>query len=81
MEIAYDDDVDVLYVTFEDLRVPCSYVETPTGDILRTEKSSGKIVGVTIPFFRQRLEEKGEITLPEIGHVPFNEQTLKLLHA
>ncbi len=81
MKLAYDSDADVLYVTFDATTAPCSYVENRSGDILRINTETGKVVGCTIPFFLDRVQKDGEIQIPEIGLVPFNKQTLDLLHA
>jgi uncharacterized protein YuzE len=78
MTFEYDDDADVLYLTFEDFEGKESYVENETGDVLRLEPGSGKILGVTIPFFLRR-SERGVIDIPEIGVVPFNTLARKLL--
>jgi uncharacterized protein YuzE len=71
MTFSYDDDADVLYVTFEDYKGRATYIENTGGDILRVHPESGKILGVTIPFFLKR-SAHGEINVPEVGMVPFN---------
>jgi uncharacterized protein YuzE len=71
MTFSYDDDADVLYVTFEPYEGRATYVENNNGDILRIHPENGKIVGCTILFFLKRAE-RGDISIPEIGMVPFN---------
>jgi|GEM_PF-4462468 hypothetical protein len=72
MTLSYDKTADVLYVTFE--QVPEKsyvYIENENGDILRLDKKSRKVVGVTLPFFTKRAKA-GKIIVPEVGLVPFN---------
>lgn len=72
MTLSYDKSADVLYITFE--QVPAGsyiYTENENGDILRLDRESGKVVGVTLPFFAKR-SKAGKITVPEVGTVPFN---------
>jgi uncharacterized protein YuzE len=79
--LSYDQDADVLYVTFE--RLPHQeyiYVENENGDILRLDKCMKRVVGCTIPFFSKRSMEQ-KISVPEVGEVPFNERTEELLTA
>ncbi|HEV8416457.1 MAG TPA: hypothetical protein VGQ49_22880 [Bryobacteraceae bacterium] len=81
MTLSYDKLADVLYVTFETLPAGSYiYVENDTGDILRLDRSSKRVVGVTIPAFAQRAA-RGSIVIPEIGSVPFNQLVDDLLHA
>jgi uncharacterized protein YuzE len=72
MTLSYDKSADVLYVTFEKAE-PGTYVytENQNGDILRLDRESGRVVGVTIPFFAKR-SKVGKIVIPEVGAVPFN---------
>lgn len=76
MKLSYDNDADVLYVTFESVTGDVSYVENTHGDVLRLDAATGKIIGCTIPFFLYRIQRDGEIRIPEIGLVPFNKHTL-----
>jgi uncharacterized protein YuzE len=79
MTISYDKRGDVLYITFEPL-APSAYivVENENGDILKIDNQSKRVVGVAIPSFKKRYE-KGNIQVPEIGAVPFNEIAEELL--
>ncbi len=80
MTASYDKDADVLYITFE--RLPAKdyvYVENESGDILRLNKRGGRVVGCTIPFFCKRAAQNN-LTVPEIGPIPFNELAEELLH-
>lgn len=81
MNVSYDRDADVLYVTFEVL--PSSaymFVENESGDLLKIDKSTHRVVGCTIPFFAARTK-RGKIVIPEIGAVPFNDVANELLSA
>ncbi len=79
MKASYDKDADVLYITFEQLPAKqYIYVENENGDILRLNKKSKRVVGCTIPFFSKRATQK-KLSIPEIGHVPFNELAKALL--
>jgi uncharacterized protein YuzE len=81
MTLSYDKLADVLYVTFE-ASPPGSYIytENDAGDVLRLDRSSKKVVGVTIPAFAERAA-RGPVVIPEVGPVPFNEFAEDLLHA
>ena len=81
MTTTYDTDADVLYVTFEKVAGPCTYVDTDNLAVLRIEEASGRIVGCTILYFMERIRRDGNVRIPQIGAVPFNESTLELLHA
>jgi uncharacterized protein YuzE len=72
MTFSYDKGVDVMYVTFE--RLPNQeyiYVENENGDILRLDRTTKRVVGITIPFFSERLKDN-KLEVPEVGLVPFN---------
>lgn len=79
MTLSYDKDADVLYVSFE--RLPGQsylYVENINGDVLRLDKETRLVVGITIPFFARRSEEN-PLSIPEIGPVPFNRRADELV--
>lgn len=79
MTFSYDKDGDVLYVTFEKRpEQSYVYVENENGDVLRLDKETKRVVGVTIPFFSARLK-KGPLSIPEIGPVPFNDFASELV--
>jgi uncharacterized protein YuzE len=78
MTFSYDDDADVLYVTFKE-GARRTYVENDQGDVLLLDPQSGEIVGCTILFFLRRARE-GPINIPEIGVVPFNQIAGDLLN-
>jgi hypothetical protein len=81
MTLSYDRNSDVLYVTFEVLPPRAyAYVENESGDILKIDRTSRRVVGCTIPFFQERAK-RGKIVIPEIGAVPFNEVADQLLSA
>jgi uncharacterized protein YuzE len=78
MTFSYDKPADVMYVTFE--RLPDQsyvYVENESGDILRLDRTTRRVVGVTIPYFSERLKGN-KLEVPEIGAVPFNEMAEEL---
>ncbi len=79
MTFSYDKSADVLYVTFEALP-PEAYifVENESGDVLKVDRVSRRVVGCTIPFFVARAK-RGKIEVPEIGAVPFNKIAENLL--
>ena len=79
MTFSYDAKADVLYVTFEKIQRPALYIENETGDILRIDEQSGKIVGCTVLFFLHRAKD-GPISVPEVGVVPFNQIASSLLN-
>jgi len=73
MTFSYDRLADVMYVTFE--RLPNQayiYVENESGDILRMDRTTQRVVGITIPYFLERLKNN-KLEVPEIGAVPFND--------
>ena len=79
MTASYDKEADVLYITFE--RLPAEdyvYVENESGDVLRLNKKSGRVVGCTIPYFAKRATQH-KLDIPEIGTVPFNDLAKELL--
>jgi uncharacterized protein YuzE len=78
MKFSYDDDADVLYVTFGEYDGKAVYVENANGDILRVKPETDEILGVTIPFFLRRSSET-EIVIPEVGLAPFTTIMAKLL--
>lgn len=71
MTFSYDKEADVLYVTFDHPTESYIYVENESGDVLRLDKETKSVVGVTIPFFAKRAAV-GPIIVPEVGLVPFN---------
>jgi uncharacterized protein YuzE len=79
--MSYDKAADVLYVTFEALP-PTAYlvVENQSGDVLKIDRKTHRVVGCTIPFFAKRAR-RGKIIIPEIGAVPFNDIAEELLSA
>jgi uncharacterized protein YuzE len=76
VRISYDGDADCLYITFSPERA--SYLEI-TGGILRVDEYSKQVLGVTIPFFREKTAEGNGLEIPEIGAVPFTTLTEKTI--
>lgn len=73
MTLSYDKSADVLYVTFEALpRDSYIFVENEQGDVLKLDRINNRVVGCTVPFFVARIK-RGNLVIPEIGAVPFNE--------
>ena len=77
MRVDYDKRADVLYITFRAAVGGSRYVETGQGQILKIEKSSCEVVGVTIPLFSRRIG-KGQIEIPGIGKV-FSSESIEEL--
>lgn len=78
MRLSYDAGVDILYVSFGLPPSRVHYIEKETGDILRVDSETGRIVGVTIQFFLERISGGERIEIPEIGLVPFNAAMIAL---
>lgn len=70
--IDYDQDDDTLYVRFSSDPQKALHTETPRGDVLRISEETGRILGVTILFFMERIERGEEIEIPEVGAVGFS---------
>jgi len=70
MTFSYDEDSDVLYVTFAQPKRGVRYLETEHGDVLRLCQDTGQVVGVTIMYFAFRAKS-GTIDIPEIGELAF----------
>jgi uncharacterized protein YuzE len=68
----YDDDADVLYVTFARPEGRVLYTQTARGDVLRYCDQTGQIVGVTILFFMERSAKGERIEVPEVGIANFS---------
>lgn len=66
MKLTYDNGADVLYVEFEDHGAPdCTYEENEEGIVYRVAPS-GRVVGVTIVGFQEKVERIGAIAMPVI---------------
>jgi uncharacterized protein YuzE len=81
MKFSYDDDADVLYIKFADAPGRVTYIENENGDILRLNKATGEIVGVTIQLFMRRIKGGEAINIPEVGIIPFNSIVDSLLRS
>ena len=79
MNIEYDSDSDVLYLTFDDAECQRAYVENERGDILIIDKINDRVVGCTIPFALYRLQRDGSLLIPEIGPVSLNDKLQQLI--
>lgn len=66
---SYDDLTDVLYLGFGETHEPVAYLETDSGDLLRVERGSGRILGCTIIAFKWRLGRCGKVEVPELASV------------
>jgi uncharacterized protein YuzE len=67
MRITYSEDADILFLSFSAPAGKIVSVENENGDILRVDRSSGKIVGVSIQLFMQRIKSGEKIEVPEIN--------------
>jgi hypothetical protein len=76
---SFDEDDDVLYVTFATPKAGVRYVQTERGDILRFCTETNQIVGVTILFFAERSAKGEKIDIPEVGVVAFSSEMVALL--
>jgi hypothetical protein len=61
MRVKYNEHGDVMYVSIRDTKMPCVYVEEETGIVCRLEATTRSVVGVTIPFFMQRVGRSEQI--------------------
>jgi uncharacterized protein YuzE len=66
MKIDYALHADVLYVVFADTRNRCAYVELDSGVICRVDEITDKVVGITVPDFKRRIENRESILIPEL---------------
>lgn len=72
MTFSYDEESDVLYVTFARPKSGVRYVETERGDVIRFCEETNLIVGVTITYFAYRSAKGETIDIPEVGLVAFS---------
>ena len=72
MTFAYDEDDDILYVTFSKPRGKVRYAENSNGDVIRYSADTNEIVGVTIMYLALRTDRGESIEVPEIGIVAFS---------
>jgi len=56
MRVTYSKDVDILYLSFTPPIGKVATVENKNGDLLRIDKETGKVVGVTIQLFLYRID-------------------------
>jgi uncharacterized protein YuzE len=67
MKINYALHADVLYVVFTDTPNRCAYVELDSGVICRVDEITDKVVGITVPDFKRRVEKRESILIPELN--------------
>jgi len=67
MKLAYDKDSDILYIAFRP-SAPGTFSMLPNadGDLLKIDKMSKDVIGVTILDFSRRAN-KGKLTVPEVA--------------
>ena len=65
MRINYALHADVLYVVFTYTTNPCAYIELDSGVICRVDETTDKVVGITVPDFKRRVENNESIQIPE----------------
>ena len=82
MKFQYDNAADVLYVTLED-RPPqqCRFVENENGDVLKVDRTTDELVGVTVISFMLRIKKGLDVVVPEIGAAPFKKQAKRIMKA
>lgn len=68
MTFAYDQQSDVLYITFDSSKAAASYIEVQEGIVLRVSKKNRKVLGCTIAMFAAR-SESGIVRVPQLGPV------------
>jgi uncharacterized protein YuzE len=66
MKVTYATHADVLYIVLQDVPSNCAYVELESGAICRVDESTDKVVGITIPDFKRRMDKEGSIIIPEL---------------
>ncbi len=72
MTISYDQIADVLYITFAKPNANVIYLEVD-GGILRLDEETNKVIGITIPFFQEKIESGEQMDLPGVGMLAFSE--------
>ena len=77
MTFFHDDSADVMFIVLAEQVGPCLYIES-SGAILRIERATNNLVGVTIPAFLKSLEG-GTLTLPEIATAAMPESFLSTI--
>jgi uncharacterized protein YuzE len=80
MRFKYDRSADVMYVSVLD-RTPqeCFFSENDNGDVLKIDKTTNQVVGVTIISFLSRIQRGFSVDVPEIGELPLKKQATRLL--
>ncbi len=78
MIIDYDSEADVLYIIFKEKAGPSEYSENAYGVVVRVSRTTGEVVGLTIPQFSRRAEV-GEIRIDEIGNIAATARLEELL--
>jgi uncharacterized protein YuzE len=68
LNIDYDSEVDVLYVSFGKPK-PAICVEVSAGDLVRVDAYTDKIVGITIIDFKKRYIEPNSISIEESANI------------
>jgi uncharacterized protein YuzE len=81
MRFSYDEDADVMYIRFSESSSTTSYLENDNGDILRFDEATEKLVGVTIPWFKERILKGDILDIPEIEAIPFGSDMRKLINS
>ena len=80
MTFDYDEDDDILYVTFSSPKGKVRYAENAKGDIIRYIAETNEIVGVTVMYLALRTRNGEKIEIPEIGVVAFSSVLAGVLH-
>ncbi len=66
MKLYYDDLTDVMHISIIENAGPCMHVESPSGSILLVERTTNRLVGVSIFYFFAKLKD-GSLELPEMA--------------
>ncbi len=80
MTFDYDEDDDILYVTFSSPKGKVRYAETAKGDIIRYSAETNEIVGITVMYLALRTRNGEKIEVPEVGVVAFSSVLSEVLN-
>jgi uncharacterized protein YuzE len=78
---SYDQESDILYVVFEQVKDDCDYVENQPGIVLRGDAKTQKVVGCTVLNFRARVRKSGRVEVEGLRGLELDSQLAKMLVA
>lgn len=67
MRITYSKDVDMLCISLVPPTGRVASVENKSGDLLRVDTKTDRIIGVNVQLFMYRIKQGERIEVPEIG--------------